>query len=93
MTLTSWLAKHFLQQSPSRRDDKVRLRRRLQLELLEDRLTPSIDFLAGLQAYYPFDGSGADMSGNSRDLMLVGNPGFSLGKFGQALDLHGDASQ
>src|SRR5438874_1679998 len=93
MPLASWLSGHFCQQSPSRRDNKARLRPLLQLELLEDRLTPTSGFLTGLQAYYPFDGNGADSSGSGRDLTLVGSPGFALGKFGQALDLHGDGSQ
>jgi hypothetical protein len=51
------------------------------------------DFQTGLLAYYPFNGNTLDYSGNGRDLMLVGNPGFALGMFGQALVLDGTANQ
>lgn len=49
--------------------------------------------LAGLQAYYKFDGNGVDSSGDGRNLTLVGSPGFATGLFGQALSLHADGSQ
>jgi hypothetical protein len=51
------------------------------------------DFQTGLIGYWPFDGNGNDLSGNGRNLNLVGNPGFAPGLFGQALDLHGNGSQ
>ena len=47
----------------------------------------------GLAAYYGFDGSGADFSGNGRDVSLFGGAGFATGLFGQALDLHRNISQ
>ena len=46
----------------------------------------------GVLAYWPLDGSGAESIGG-RDLDLVGGVGFAGGLFGQALDLHADASQ
>ena len=51
------------------------------------------DLGTGLLALYSFDGNGKDSSGNDRDLNLVGSPGFAAGKFGQALDLHGNGNQ
>jgi VCBS repeat-containing protein len=48
---------------------------------------------AGLIGYWPFDGSGADRSGNARDLTLYGGVGFGDGLFGQALQMTGDNSQ
>lgn len=51
------------------------------------------DLTTGLQGYWRFDNNGLDSSGNSRDLSLVGNPGFAAGMFGQALDLHGNGAQ
>lgn len=50
-------------------------------------------YLADLAGYYQFNGNGDDSSGNSRDLTLVGNPGFASGVFGQALSLYKDGSQ
>jgi hypothetical protein len=47
----------------------------------------------GLVGYWPFDGSGADLSEGGRNLELFGGVGFASGLFGQALDLHGDPSQ
>jgi hypothetical protein len=46
----------------------------------------------GLVGYWPFDGSGADLSEGGRDLDLFGGVGFAPGLFGQALDLHGNPS-
>jgi hypothetical protein len=51
------------------------------------------DLISGLAVYYQFDGSGADSSGNGRDLSLFGGVGFAPGLFGQALDLHHNNSQ
>jgi hypothetical protein len=51
------------------------------------------DLATGLQALYTFDSNGNDSSGNGRNLNLIGSPGFAAGQFGQALDLHGNASQ
>ena len=53
----------------------------------------SAQIVAGLQGYWHFDGTGADSSGNGRDLSLVGSPGFGAGLFGQSLSLTGDATQ
>jgi hypothetical protein len=47
----------------------------------------------GLQAYYQFDANGNDSSGNGLNLDLFGGVGFATGIFGQALDLHANASQ
>jgi Concanavalin A-like lectin/glucanases superfamily/Thrombospondin type 3 repeat len=47
----------------------------------------------GVRGYWPFDGSGADLSGGGRDLTLFGGVGFASGLFGQALDLHNNGSQ
>ena len=47
----------------------------------------------GLIGYWPFDGSGADLSGGGRTLGLFGDVGFVPGLFGQALDLHGNPNQ
>lgn len=44
----------------------------------------------GPLAYWPFDGTGADVAGG-RDVQLVGSPAFATGLFGQALDLKGDS--
>jgi hypothetical protein len=46
----------------------------------------------GLIGYWPFDGNGDDLV-NGRTLTLMGGAGFAGGLFGQALDLHGNASQ
>lgn len=45
----------------------------------------------GLIGYWPFDGTGADLSGHSLDLTLSGGAGFAAGLFGQALDLQNTA--
>jgi hypothetical protein len=45
------------------------------------------DFFDRLQVYYPFDGGGADLSGNGRDVGLFGGVGFAGGLYGEALDL------
>ncbi|MEX2186008.1 MAG: Ig-like domain-containing protein [Pirellulales bacterium] len=47
----------------------------------------------GLTGYWSFDGHGADLSGNARDLQLYGGVGFASGLFGQALDMHRNSSQ
>ncbi len=47
----------------------------------------------GLLGYWPFDGDGDDVSGAQRHLALFGGAGFASGLLGDALDLHGDASQ
>jgi Concanavalin A-like lectin/glucanases superfamily len=49
---------------------------------------PASNFPEGLTGYWPFDGSGTDLSGNARNLTLVGGLGFAQGKFGQGLDFH-----
>ncbi len=46
----------------------------------------------GVLGYWPLDGSGAESIGG-RDLTLFGGVGFAAGLFGQALDLHADATQ
>jgi hypothetical protein len=46
-----------------------------------------------LLAYYPFDGNGADASGNGYNLSLFGGVGFASGLFGEALDLHHNNAQ
>lgn len=46
-----------------------------------------------LIGYWKFDNNGADSSGGGRDLDLYGDPNFSAGLFGQALDLHSNNSQ
>ena len=43
----------------------------------------------GLIAYWPFDGSATDASGNGNNLDLYGAAGFAAGQFGQALSLDG----
>ena len=47
----------------------------------------------GVIGYWPFDGSGADLSEGGRTLDLFGDVGFAPGLFGQALDLHSNPSQ
>jgi hypothetical protein len=47
----------------------------------------------GVIGYWPFDGSGADLSEGGRDLHLFGGVGFTTGLFGQALDLHRNPGQ
>jgi hypothetical protein len=44
----------------------------------------------GLLAYYPLDGDATDASGNGRDGIIMGDPGFVDGVVGQAIDLDGD---
>jgi len=46
-----------------------------------------------LAAYYHFDGSGVDSSGNGLNLNLVGEAGFAPGLIGQALGLSGNLNQ
>jgi len=46
-----------------------------------------------LQVYYQFDSNSNDSSGNSRNLDTFGNVGFASGLYGQAIDLHANASQ
>jgi hypothetical protein len=46
-----------------------------------------------LIGYWKFDNTGADSSAGGRDLDLYGGVGFATGLFGQALDLHRDATQ
>lgn len=55
--------------------------------------TGRADLLTNLEVYYPFDGNGTDASGNGRNVGLFGGVGFAPGLYGQALDLHADASQ
>jgi len=55
--------------------------------------TAQASLIAGLQAYYRFNDDGNDSSGNFRNLELYGGVGFDSGLFGQALDLHANASQ
>jgi hypothetical protein len=45
----------------------------------------------GLVAYYPLDGSGADLSGQAQHAIAVGNVGYAPGIQGQSLYLPGDA--
>lgn len=45
----------------------------------------------GLIGYWPFDGSGDDLSGLSLNLTLEGGAGFAPGLFGQALSLQNTA--
>lgn len=49
--------------------------------------------LTSLAGYWSFEGDGADGSGNGRDLVLYGSPGFGAGLLGQALSLDRDSSQ
>ncbi len=44
-----------------------------------------------LLAYYPFDASPEDKSGNSRNAALVASPAFAAGKYGQAISLDGNS--
>ncbi len=61
---------------------------------VEDTTPP--EFLGSLVAanhlagYWPFEGDGADASGNGRDLVIAGGAGFEEGFSGQALSLTGD---
>ena len=50
-------------------------------------------FYTNLQVYYPFEGNGADASGNGRNLVLYGGAGFGPGLFGQGLALQGNPNQ
>ena len=43
----------------------------------------------GLLAWYPFEGNASDMSGNNRNGVLTGNPGYANAIQGQALSLDG----
>ncbi|GEM_PF-1787049 len=43
----------------------------------------------GLLAYYPFDGSVADTSGNANNGTAVGSPSYITGQLGQAISLDG----
>ncbi len=47
----------------------------------------------GLEALWQFNGNGNDATGHGYDLTLVGNPSFTAGRFGQALELNGTGSQ
>lgn len=51
---------------------------------LGDRAIP-----AGPEAYYTFDNTTYDSSGNGHDGSTVGGPGYAAGKFGQAISLGG----
>lgn len=44
---------------------------------------------SGLLGYWQFNNSGADASGNSRDVLVAGGAGFGSGLFDQALSLNG----
>lgn len=65
--------------------------RPLALEPLEDRTVMSLT--TGLAGYWPFAGSGADLSGGGRNLDVYGGAGYSAGLFDQALDLHNNGAQ
>jgi len=50
------------------------------------------DLITGLAAYYPFDGTAADLSGNGRHLGLFGGAGYGTGLIGQSLSLPGNSA-
>lgn len=48
------------------------------------------DLMSGLAAYFPFDGTALDQSGNGRHLGLFGGAGYGAGILGQSLSLPGN---
>jgi len=63
-----------------------------EVTVIED-TTPPQTLVSDLAVYYQFNGTGADSSGNSRDVNLFGGVGFAPGLFGEALDLHANNTQ
>ena len=61
------------------------------LFVVED--TGAIPLRSDLAAYYQFNTTSADDSGNGRDVNLFGGGGFAAGLVGEALDLHGNNNQ
>ncbi|MBL8422463.1 MAG: LamG domain-containing protein [Candidatus Accumulibacter phosphatis] len=49
----------------------------------------AVSLSSGLVGYWQFNDTGADVSGNGRDVSLFGGAGFGPGLFGQALSLDG----
>jgi hypothetical protein len=47
----------------------------------------------GLIGYYPLNNDATDQSGNALNGTLIGNPGFSAGKYGQAIVFGGSGAQ
>jgi hypothetical protein len=67
--------------------DQVWLMDNLKITMISEPVGPSTE---GLVAYYALEGDALDSSGNGLDGTMMGDPTFTAGAVGMAIDLNGD---